>query len=298
MENKINIAELLKDCPKGMELDCALFENLEFDHINKNNGTYPIICRVKTEYGHYNPHTFTEYGCYSAEKYAKCAIFPKGKNTWEGFQRPFKDGEIIATDLGSVFILKSCPEDEIHYHSYVGVTCCNEIREQQIPFAYKHVCHLATEEEKAKLFQAIIANNYKWNPKTKTLEKLPKFKVGDRITNGKVSITIGYIDDEYYYEIGRNIASRVFIKNQDGWSLIPNKFDINTLVPFESKVLVRGSDPLSEWKPAIFGVYKENKRNGFYVVGGNCWNKCIPYEGNEHLIGTTNDCDDYFKTWK
>ncbi len=27
----INIAELLKDCPRGMELDSPLFEGLEFD---------------------------------------------------------------------------------------------------------------------------------------------------------------------------------------------------------------------------------------------------------------------------
>ena len=33
MENKLNISELLKDCPKGMELDCTLFEGLEFDGI-------------------------------------------------------------------------------------------------------------------------------------------------------------------------------------------------------------------------------------------------------------------------
>ena len=27
MKDKINIAELLKDCPKGMELDCTMFCN-------------------------------------------------------------------------------------------------------------------------------------------------------------------------------------------------------------------------------------------------------------------------------
>ena len=33
---KINIAELLRDCPTGMELDCTLFEGLEFDGIVDN----------------------------------------------------------------------------------------------------------------------------------------------------------------------------------------------------------------------------------------------------------------------
>ena len=64
MKNKINVAKLLKDCPSGMELDCTMFENLEFDRVEEDSGKYYIICRVKTEIG-YNIHTFTEYGCYS-----------------------------------------------------------------------------------------------------------------------------------------------------------------------------------------------------------------------------------------
>lgn len=29
------------------------------------------------------------------------------------------------------------------------------------------------------------------------------------------------------------------------------------------------------------------------------WDECIPYEGNEHLLGTTNNCDEcYKKTYK
>ena len=36
---------------------------------------------------------------------------------------------------------------------------------------------------------------------------------------------------------------------------------------------------------------------GCYVVGGGKWEHCIPYEGNEHLLGTTNDCDEFYKTW-
>lgn len=41
---------------------------------------------------------------------------------------------------------------------------------------------LATEEEKQKLFDAIKANGYKWNAKTKSLKRLvPIFKVEDKI---------------------------------------------------------------------------------------------------------------------
>lgn len=177
---KINISELLRNCPKGMELDCTMYDKVTLLSV-EGNISYPI--RVKLKDG--NEMGFTKYGQYTKEDFAKCVIFPKGKTTWEGFQRPFKDGDIVATDLGSVFILKSCLEDEIHYHSYIGVTCCNEIQEKQIPFTYKHVCHLATEEEKAKLFDAIKDNGYKWNAETKTLEKLiePKFNNSEKVDN-------------------------------------------------------------------------------------------------------------------
>lgn len=28
------------------------------------------------------------------------------------------------------------------------------------------------------------------------------------------------------------------------------------------------------------------------------YEQCIPYEENKHLLNTTNDCDNYYKTWK
>ena len=33
---KINIAKLLEDCPKGMELDCSVFEDVTLYKINTN----------------------------------------------------------------------------------------------------------------------------------------------------------------------------------------------------------------------------------------------------------------------
>lgn len=33
---KINIAELLKDCPKGMELNCVIYEDVHFDYVDES----------------------------------------------------------------------------------------------------------------------------------------------------------------------------------------------------------------------------------------------------------------------
>lgn len=164
----------------------------------------------------------------------------------------------------------------------------------------------ASEEEKQKLFDSIKANGYKWNPDNKTLEKLiePKFKVGDRIRhkNDKTIIkTIGYV---YHNSYALYDGHLLLFTDQYMWELAPNKFDINTLKPFD-KVLVRNHEK-NEWQPNFFNKYCK-EINSFKLIGvctpsyannHHFVNYCIPYEGNEHLSGKTDDCAEYFKTWK
>lgn len=157
--------------------------------------------------------------------------------------------------------------------------------------------HYTLEEvkEKFKYIEPIIEDkNWELVP-DKLVE--PKFKVGDKITNGKASITIGYIDNEYYYEIGRNVANRLFIKNQDEWNLVPDKFDISTLKPFD-KVLIRDNNS-ARWDITFYELYdNENKSYPYRTLGGMIYKYCIPYEGNEHLCGKRDDCIDFYKTWE
>ena len=312
---KLNIAEILKDCPTGMELDCALFENLEFDHIDKDNGDYAIICRVKREAGFYNTHTFTEYGCYSTEKYSKCVIFPKGKTTWEGFQRPYKDGDVLYIDCNDdedtyaqhqyIFILKQINEGNINAYCYI-----NGANEYKFKICWlasmtdikdiKYGIRFATEKEKQKLFDTIEAYGYKWNAETKTLEKLivPKFKLGDRIRH-KTHIRQGNVVTEIkdtYYILDDELA--LPFTTQDEYELIPNKFDITTLMPF-TKVLVR-YDSLETWHIQFFKNYNRqySTKYPFACICNNNYSQCIPFKNNEHLLGTTNDCDEFYKTWE
>ena len=75
------------------------------------------------------------------------------------------------------------------------------------------------------------------------------------------------------------------------------KFDVNTLQPFD-KVLAR--DFLSDnWMADFFE--RIDKSDGHYNV--TCvtsrWMKCIPYnEETKHLLGTTDDCPEYYKWWE
>ena len=54
--------------------------------------------------------------------------------------------------------------------------------------------------------------------------------------------------------------------------------------PFD-KVLVRDFDD-SKWIPALYGFKAEIPSSIHIVTGGGKWKQCIPYEGNEHLLGT------------
>lgn len=78
---------------------------------------------------------------------------------------------------------------------------------------------------------------------------------------------------------------------------IKPKFDITTLQPFESRVLVRDYD-MRIWLPHFFGCLYNSNDSPYMAVGGTLWRCCIPYEGNEHLLGKTEDCDDFYKTWE
>ena len=308
MKDKINIAEILKDCPSGMELDCTSYDNVSFDGISDDEkATYPIFCYITDKEGNRSGISFTENGCESKRYGAKCVIFPKGKTTWEGFHRPFKDGDILSYQFPwfknrSVYIYRYHPTMNTSYYVALSGDLDFSISpgEGCALYGNNDTARLATEEEKEKLFQAIKEHRYKWNPETKTLDKLPKFKVGDRIVRKNsvcVPILITNVSDEFYYSNTGSSVGVLSISEQDEYVLVPDEFNITTLVPFESRVLVRNYNK-DAWRVSFWGCLIDNEHGFKYDTIRGSYKQCIPYEGNEHLIGTTNDCDEYFKTWK
>ena len=305
MENKINIAELLKDCPQGMELNCTKYSNVYFLGIDNYKKEPKIKLKIETFGTWCSELTLDKYGKESSHPNAKCLIFPKGKTSWDDFVPPceFKDGDIVT--LKNKGLLVACIYKErknntsFHHHIafYDGglgiiVNGENVSADDDLTFV--------TEEEKAKLFQAIKEHGYKWNAETKTLEKLvePKFKVGDKVrhkNNHNVVFTITNIGEDSYV-CGAKMA--FWFDDQDNYELVPNKFDITTLTPFESRVLVRYNKE-AKWCPAVWGFYDYEKGlpHRYAIVGGITFAYCIPYKGNEHLLGKTDDCDDFYKTW-
>ena len=311
MKEKINIAELLEDCPKGMELYSPIFGKLKFNEVNAINNRILVVqqndCIAE----------FESDGRLINCKNGECLLFPsKGKTTWEGFVPPYKfmDGDIlfVKATYSWIIIYKESIYD-VDLYKYVGISDLPDYPPNTfMVYDCNPVCckkavseiRLATEEEKQKLFDAIKANGYKWNPETKTLEKLvePKFKVGDEIKykNGKnidgveQGVILSITDEVYDVAVTNNMGVYVSIAEQDDWELVPSKFDINTLKPFD-KVLVRDNNE-QFWTCDWFSFHDTKQVYPFACVG-HYVSQCIPYEGNQHLLGTTDDCNEYFKNW-
>ena len=195
---RIDVAKLLKDCPSGMKLDSTLYENVVFEKVVEDDKKFPIrVIRSEDCLRMY----LTKYGQYSDFDSAKCIIFPKGKTTWEGFHRPFKDGDIIYVcdeysdaTLTYVAILKQLEKGgEIICHCFYNY---EEDYFSINDFLYDgYNTRFATEKEKEELFKVIKDNGYEWNPESKTLEKFIESKED---TEDKIVMSGIYFDKENY----------------------------------------------------------------------------------------------------
>lgn len=230
-----------------MELDCTVYDNVTLKSASDDTyNTYPISIKTKSGFS----TRLTKYGQTSYLDDAKCVIFPKGKNTWEGFQIPFIDGDVIYNRLQDSIGIVMYDEDNI------PCKICDISKKRVLWYNNGSLIaivekdyRLATEEEKQKLFQVIKDNGYKWNYETKTLEKLivPKFKVGDYIQskfNNDNKFTITCIDNnEFYCGCGKNGRGRLCeyiipVKKQDNWELIvKHKFKVGDKIRHKSHII-------------------------------------------------------------
>ena len=75
--------------------------------------------------------------------------------------------------------------------------------------------------------------------------------------------------------------------NKTGYDLfleVPD--DTPQFQPYD-KVLVR-DDEYNNWQCGLFSHYDKDDEYPYYCIGSH-YAHCIPYEGNEHLVGTTNE---------
>lgn len=355
----MNIAEILKDCPKGTKLYSPIFGDVFLDKVRPHIAIVVVVDKGIND----SKEEFLYDGRYGMN--GECLLFPSKENRdWNKFQKPFKDGDIISNDrFIAIFHRTDKPNNcvssnVVYYHCFLNIKYGGF--KAKIDYGIGHIeeYKYAAEEEKQKLFNAIKENGYKWNAETKTLEKLiePKFKVGDTISYEGIVATITDIEEDFYtctngciafkyqdnwelvkgnikpkFKIGdrikhkltgeiyiilhvisngygggvydvaitNEIGKSIDIKEQDSYELALDKFDISTLKPFD-KVLVRLTNNCI-WMPKFFSYYDINSNLKYYpfIITDNIgYPQCVPYEGNEHLLGTTDNCDEFYKTWE
>lgn len=310
----MNIAEILKYCPKGTKLYSNIFGEVTLDKIDINE-KFPIIahkCDGRTT-------SFTEEGCYVNYPDSECTIFPsKDQRDWRKFRLPTKPGDIMMMVDGS------CPFITTNVFNKNAPICyCSIGSDGKLVVHhtwYNNFYIPASEEAKKKLFDKIAEAGYKWNADTLELEKIEsKFKEGDvivdkldnlclvsKIKNNNVIIVIAVLytnDTLETYNSGvvercslevtltstanRNRLLSALVRKGYKYDEKQHKLIKQEFKPFD-KVLVR-DDIHNKWSIGQFSYYNEENEDFPYIcMNGCCYHYCIPYEGNEYLLGTTD----------
>lgn len=306
----INIAEILKDAPQGLKLYSLVHGEVTLNEIILNN-EYPVrtICSIGS------PSTFTKHGKFikDLEEDAECVLYPsKEHKSWDNWQEVlFQIGDIVTNNITHrSFIITNYNTHELIDRQ--GSTYHNKF----VDYEY------ATPEEREQFFKELNANSYYWNENTKQIEKSLqdtfKYKVGDwikRLTPDNkekkyflLKVT-GINDVSYQLENiygNRYYKEKTFVEDETFWkpateqelinaNIKEKQFTVNSLKPFD-KVLVRNYDD-TKWVIDLFAFYDYSDRT-YIVAGGFKCRYCIPYnDETKHLLGTTDDCPDKYKTW-
>lgn len=104
MENKINIAEILRNTPKGTKLYSPLFGECNLDEVcTSDRKTYPIILLTSAD----TLVGFTKNGHYvDGFEDAECMLFPSDRmRDWDKF---FKRGDIVYNPHSQMYAVFEC----------------------------------------------------------------------------------------------------------------------------------------------------------------------------------------------
>ena len=312
MEKELNIAEILKDKPKGIKLwspafgqcklcDVALTFSLPID-VEVSNGTHYYLLEDTRIY-----------------KDGKPMLFPSEEmRDWEKFA--WKKGDVIVNNINDI----SCVFDGWRDNEYETFTA-------KFIYSSKTWCDASwfyttnnfAKSSDSEAFINMIEEQYggKLNLSTLEIERQPEFKDGDILTfcsfifiykmkdanmvyshvsydtdnkdcirlNADMPFCINSFIADFKYAT-REEKQRLFdalAKEGKQWDAEKKQIVDLQFKPFD-KVLVRNLDE-NEWKPDFFSKYYSVEEE-FGCISGMLWKQCIPYnDSTKHLLGTTDD---------
>lgn len=316
MEEKINVAGILKDKPQGTKLyDLLRNIDVELYRVHLTVAGDYIECISTNEVGSTLMFDYSKLGTEKCWLDGLQILLPsKGMRDWEKFS--WEKGDVLISDCGFVCIFKEWASDD--YTKFNG--CYFDGMPNAETAKYSKL-----DNNTAYGYIRELENRCggKLNLKTLEIEKTqPEFKDGDILSIQEdeehyhaILIFKGGTDIYVYFDyfhrfltygtkIDENEKSISHLatdeekqqlfsalkKENKAWDADKKMFvDLKPKVelkPFD-RVLVRDSKS-DNWRANLFGYIG---KDGYYHCVYANWAYCIPYIGNESLLGTTKDVE-------
>nr|UWG29745.1 MAG: hypothetical protein [Bacteriophage sp.] len=324
---KINVAEILKDKPQGTKLyDLLRNIDVELDKVHTTDvGTY-IECTSTNEVGSTLLFDYSKLGTEKCWLEGLRILLPsKNMRDWGKFA--WKKGDLLINSCGFQCIFKEWASDDYtkfngcYSNSRDGYEDVSNAETAKFDKLDNNIAYGYVREIERKLGGIL-------NLTTLEIEKQYEFKNGDIafadygnrqdvfIVSDRTNLSEGYISfislDLSSLTLSMGYRTSFFKKDlcklrlateaekqqlfdaleKEGKAWDAEKKQIVDLKPnielkpFD-KVLVRDFSR-DKWSISFFSFKKED----LYVCINHCsWNQCIPYEGNESLLGTTKDVE-------
>lgn len=318
MEEKINIAEILKDKPQGTKLYSPIFGKLRYEDLVPDLGEFTVVTSDNT----LAKHSFRSDSRYNRHGEPLMLLPSKEMRDWHKFA--WKKGDLLVNSCGFQCIFKEWASDD--YTKFNG--CYSNSRD-----GYEDVSNAGTANF-VKLDNNIAYGYVReierklggiLNLETLEIEKpQPEFKDGDIVCiSGMGYLAYGIVKSidnsskklEYYVlndmstlkledwlsfedkqiqpitETQQIILFEALAKENKAWDAEKKAIEdlkpkVDVLKPFD-RVLVRNCKS-ENWRANLFGYID---KDGFYCCVWANWAYCIPYIGNESLVGTTKDVE-------
>lgn len=317
MEENINIVKILKDKPQGTKLYSSACGKCKLEEVDDKSFK---ISFYNSKFG------FMNGGEGYLDKKGKlyddgeCIIFPsKEMRDWEKFS--WKKGDVLVSKDNVHIIFEKFEDDTYtrfkgkHYlWKEFNVEDYNKEETKMLTSVFEK----ATDDVALTYIKTIEEHlDGKLNLETLEIEKQLEFKDGDIVVYGKsvaicrkiykhtlsfyVSLNemVGLLfadevesSEEYRFATEEEKQQLFDALEKEGKAWNAEKKQIVDLKPkvelkpFD-KVLVRDFSR-DKWSISFFSFKKED----CYVCINHCsWNQCIPYIGNESLLGTTKDVE-------
>lgn len=168
MENKINIAEILRDMPKGTKLYSPLFGKCEY--IGVDNSEYPIVIKAQSTDGTACKGLMKDGRYFDGYGEAECSLFPSAKmRDWNKF---FKRGDVVVNEYsGLITVFDGWKNDDYtKFNTTIDYYKVSDSWGKEDIYC-TGIYRRATDEERAK-FIAAAEKHYggKYNPETLRVE--------------------------------------------------------------------------------------------------------------------------------